>query len=245
MTTLQTTCKSCGTEMETEIPEGVVAERTLKNLWENAVICDDCFNKIEAKRNTKTDHQKWEELKRKAEHAGLPVGLLSWSKEMGNNDLLARVYENRGKSLFLAGPQRTGKTRSIVRTCATMLWHHAIEGSELVYLTMPALRKKVSSLARSDDYGSEEKFYKRLDRSVLLIIDDMDKGAMTDAGLEALWRIVDDRVVSGRQLWVTANEGGQGMVKKWVQGHDHRIETAEAIRARLAEICSVITVEKQ
>lgn len=244
MTTLKTNCNGCGAELEAEMPEGVIGETCLLSMWENSVICDRCYNRQQAERNKKTKNQLWEELKEQATIAGLPLGLLSWDKAKGNNELLNKVYQLRDRSLFVAGVNRVGKTRSVVRTAALALWHHGIEGKELFYTTMPQLRKTVSRLARSDDSDAEENFYKKLSYKNLLIIDDLDKGVMTDAGLESLWRIVDDRIVNGKMLWVTANEGGDGLEKIWTHKNEHRTETARAIRTRLAEICTPIPVDE-
>lgn len=237
MKQLETTCR-CGRVVQAQLPEDLPDAQWWEDLFHGAVMCDTCAEQHQHEKTNGTPEQRRQRFFEKARGVGLPDGMIGWDESAGNNELLNEVWANREKSLWLAGEHRTGKTRSVVRTAAVMLWREELDETQLVYWRIPDLRKHLANMAGGDDSRREQEEYHRLGSVDVLILDDLDKGAMTDAGLEALWRIVDDRVARPAvRTWVTANTGSRDLVEQWIEGHEHRRETAVAIITRLREMC--------
>lgn len=242
---IENTCKDCGEKMEADIPEDGPGIEQLKNLFYNAVICESCYEIRKQEREKGTLDEQVQHLYEQAKICGIPKEMLNWDSQIGNNDLLNKVWNNRSKSLWLASEYRTGKTRSVIRCASVMLWQNELSASQLMYWRVPDLRRYLTRLARNDDSEKEEREYQKLANVKLLILDDLDKGAMTDVGLETLWRIIDDRIARPWGIiWVTANQGGSKLAGKWTENNEYRRETAEAITARLREMCKPISVQK-
>lgn len=243
--TLEKECPGCGRTITAEMPDDVLGAESLEDLFNSAIVCEECEEKRQEQKRKGTPEQRRRRFFELVRGVGLPENMIGWDESLGNNELLADIWGNRAKSLWVAGEHRTGKTRSVARAAAVMLWNEELSSSQVLYWRMPDLRKHLARLAGSDDNRAEQQEYQQLGRVELLILDDLDKGSMTDAGLEALYRIVDDRVAHPyAATWVTANTGSRDLLNKWIGEQEHRRETAVAITSRLREICYPVEVKE-
>jgi DNA replication protein DnaC len=249
METYKGKCKACGAENEVEVSDalqGEFREMAIRGITEG-VMCDACYQAESARRDAAENFERRRQI---AIHAGLPMEYTDFDEAKaapGQKEFSRRVYMagvKEGKSLFIFGRNRAGKTRAVARSA----WHmietgKAIRG-DVRYFQAVALRKAITAAAKSDDTWIERDFYAGIKSARLLIIDDLDKGQWTPAGLEGLFRIIDDRTGSDRRkTWITSNADAGALISRLVGANEDCRPSAVAIVARLREMCVDILVE--
>lgn len=236
------TCKICGTENEVEVLDslqGYFREVAISGI-QTGVMCDSCYEAESARRNAAENMERRRKI---AIDAGLPLEYTDFDeakaapgqKEFSRRIYIAGVSEN--KSMFIFGRNRAGKTRAVCRSA----WHmietgKAIRG-DVRYFQAVELRKAITHAAKADDTWIERHFYAGIKSARLLIIDDIDKGQWTAAGLEGLFRIIDDRLDGRRKTWITSNVDASGLISRLAGSGDDCRPSAVAIVARLREMC--------
>jgi hypothetical protein len=241
-------CKRCGAVSTVRVPVDMLPE--LRALFERAMrsgtLCDACQAEKDKAEATERASALLEIALRET---GIPPEMCAWDRERATSQQIAlsrevfRLGVQEWRSLWVAGPQRLGKTRSVCRSAAVAIERGRLARGDVCYWRGPELKKHIARLARVDDMHSEDAWFAKVRHTRLLIIDDIDKGNWTSATLEGLWRLLDDRVANLRvRIWVTANEGKNGLSARLMGRDETLYETVVSITARLAEMCTPVNV---
>jgi DNA replication protein DnaC len=211
-------CPECGRELEIE------ANGFTDSLKGFEVLCDDCCEIRRNKEAIKSERQKFFE---RIESSGIPLELVAWNMEIGNNRLKCWVEANQDKSLLISGESGIGKTRSVCSMGASVA-----KDKPVVFWRCSDLCCEISRAAELSMH--ELSILKRqLRKCGLLILDDLGKEKLTDRTAEVLYDIIDYRYNSLKQVWITTNLSGTEFM------HRLGIDKGPSMVRRLREMCQI------
>lgn len=224
------TCKQCGASIVYELIECLGSKLDFK-----PGLCESCEEKIE-----KAEHDAREEKRVNTLLSRLP---LVWDESIGNkNAVLAIgsvVFDHRkpvNVSLWIGGRVRSGKTTGV---CAVAeVW--ARRGGKFIWHACPELLLTYSSLFGESCRMAGEYIKKLSLYDGVLIIDDVGAGVITPRGEEALFELVDTRMLKKYPTWVTSNLKPEGL-SDWMKD----AIMAERIIGRIKETFKEVVIEKR
>jgi DNA replication protein DnaC len=125
----------------------------------------------------------------------------------------------------LIGPTGHGKTRvayALLRKAALAgLKPYAVTGAQL---------RQAATMRTNDTSGKSAEILRAARYAGALLLDDVGKGSVTEAGDEALFALLDDRLANRRVTFWTSNSGGE-----WIAAR-YKADRGPAIARRLANL---------
>lgn len=135
-----------------------------------------------------------------------------------------------GMRLLLTGRCGAGKTS--LAAVAALRWLE--RGGRLRWVSAPEM---MAHLGTSFGSAGREDALALLYGRGCLVIDDIDKVRPTEHGAEQVFLAVDQRVVAGSSLLLTANLGAEGIASRWPEPY------AAALASRLAGECRLVRLQ--
>ncbi len=123
------------------------------------------------------------------------------------------------RGVYLTGKSRVGKTRTLVWA----LERAVMRGLNVGYILYPDLIRGYIDALRGDS-GDRGKWITAKLKPTVLLIDDLGKGNLTDAGLEGLWTIVEKRMGENKLTWYTANGPARQIIGSALSESSHYFE---------------------
>lgn len=232
------TCKICGKEdclkwalIEDKELNKIIIE--CKNQLLARAICDSCLN----------DQSKAEELIKAKKDIDEKIQTLPYNnfnsekaKDKGRlAELMLRLWQAK-KNAFVQGVYDSGKTRS----CANIFVFLAKSMISGTYLKAGDLIDECTSLAVEQTKDAVNMKLKRLILSNrLIMLDDLGKHKITDAGGEVLYKLLDLIIEMNAdcKIWITANESANTIINKF---KDKDVGSAFVSRFHRMEFVNVI-----
>jgi DNA replication protein DnaC len=185
-------CRACGRHIEYEPVEFMPR-------WLIPTICEDCETGFMVE-------QKQKRFEFRFKNSNLPPMYKSWDATLGNRELLLWVKQYSQRSLILRGPTGTCKTRCLCRQACIEMWHN----ENIVVKFVPAVdfTRHTTSVMASDPHYAEL-IIERVHNSDIVLLDDIGQEKYTERQRQVLFSIIDNRIRTGRRLWVTTNIIGQ------------------------------------
>jgi DNA replication protein DnaC len=205
------TCPKCGSECES-------FQFGKATLYE----CDPCANAERAKRRA---------IERRA------VCMAAWvdttppefqaplQAEMIAPYLLPALDLSGTEGAGLIGPTGHGKTR-----VAYVLLRKAARAGLKPYAVSGAQLRLAATMRTNDTSGKSAEILRAARYAGALLLDDVGKGSVTEAGDEALFALLDDRLANRRVTFWTSNSGGE-----WIAAR-YKADRGPAIARRLANL---------
>jgi len=167
-------------------------------------------------------------MRRRIAVSGIPADCLEWDRERGNAALMAAVWHNREKSLFIGDSYGVGKTRVVCGVAGKLC-----EFSRVIYCNVNNVIREYAARC-GESMRSADRYLDELTGADLLILDDVGKVRISSAGGDLLYSIADRACTSTLRLWVVANRSGEEIAKRF-----EIYDTGCAFIDRLKRICRV------
>ncbi len=226
-------CAGCGVGFLFDIDTDVNIDSELREAVLKYAFCEGCELENERKRK-QDEYEKNQQIKKavnleladkRRRESRITENLLPWDSEhkKANLKLYNWVWNNRHKSIWLSGLTGIGKTR-IMQNIGFQL---CSEMSVQFWTATDLLDTVSAQFASSKPSGPErlsrgQRYLYDLFNVELLVIDDLDKVAWTDAKSSRLVQIVDQRYIRnsqrdyqrrpGTQIWITTNDDGTRLI---------------------------------
>ncbi|MBX6361816.1 MAG: ATP-binding protein [Acidobacterium ailaaui] len=114
-------------------------------------------------------------------------------------------------NVLLVGPFGTGKTHLLVATCYELI----DRGYSCLFASVPLLFDAIQDLIHRDE--DHQRLIRRAINTPILFLDDIDKVKPTPAKEQALYTILNERMIRGKPTAVSANHG-LDTLSEWIGG---------------------------
>jgi hypothetical protein len=162
--------------------------------------------------------------------ATLPID--DYVPALGNTTLLNRIVAAGDCSLYIVGPNRIGKTRSVCAAARRMTGDTAFLYVRWIDAVATYRTALVQTAGEADGYRRKlSGFYG------VLIVDDVGLGKESERSAELLYDLADCRLQAGHTTWWTSNRTPDELADRFGPEYGGRIA------GRIAESCRILKAE--
>jgi DNA replication protein DnaC len=224
------TCPDCGIKQKIEF------DLWMSVFYENVETsrCEPCQKKVDEETERIKERERVESIiKYRQEKSMIVPNLVKWDKSKAIYPELPNwIWKNKDKSIFIAGPNRIGKSRALSATGDLSISKGIYKSVR--YWKSTKLKNRLTRLATSD-FDEAERFKEEMINCDLLIIDDIGKEKFTEFGGQLLFEIIDDRNDLEKPMWISSNFSGRELEEKLGDNY------GPAVVGRLKECCVLWT----